>query len=480
VKWILKHFWIPEDNFVTGERGPRPIDLQQYQIDCLNEALSQDPETGLFKYSIIVWSDIKKSAKSSLAAAVALWMAEQTDWAEIYFIANDLRQADSRVAKYARRAIQYSPSLKKKYRTRGYSIIGNMNQSELMAIPIDPSGEAGSNADMIQFSELWGAQDEAKSRMFTEMTLSPTKFGTSFRWIESYAGYVEESEVLYDLWDLGTKQGEPLWPDRLYPVINGEPTPLEVYKNEKARMFCLWNTQPRNPWQTPDYYASEASILLPNEFDRMHRNQWVISSETFVPMEWWHACYHDTVPELKPNQPCIISMDAAVSDDTFGLIMTAKHPDKDDDVVVHYARCWKPPKRGKIDFVGTPDNPGPELELRRLISENNVVEVAYDEYQLHDMASRLYREGLAFFRRFPQGGGRHSRLVADSSLRDKIRERRIHHTGFIDLNEHIQNANAKIDQEDRKVRIVKRTNKLKIDLAVCLSMAAYECHRLNL
>ena len=135
---------------------------------------------------------------------------------------------------------------------------------------------------------------------------------------------------------------------------------------------------------------------------------------------------------------------------------------------------------GKIDFVGTPENPGPELELRRLVKEYNVIEIAYDEYQLYSMMSRLRGELSVFCRRFPQGGGRHSRLVADSALRDNIRDKNILHDGNPHLREHLQNADAKVDTEDRKVRIVKRVEKLKIDLAVCLSMASYEVFRLNI
>ena len=81
-------------------------------------------------------------------------------------------------------------------------------------------------------------------------------------------------------------------PDKLYPVTDGEPSPLELYANEEAGMLCLWNTQPRCPWQTKKYYASEAKILPTNQFLRVHRNQWTTSTETFVPMEWWDACEH--------------------------------------------------------------------------------------------------------------------------------------------------------------------------------------------
>ena len=135
------------------------------------------------------------------------------------------------------------------------------------------------------------------------------------------------------------------------------------------------------------------------------------------------------------------------------------------------------PVNGKIDFQGTDERPGPEKVLRRLIGEYNVIEVAYDPYQLHDMANRLKKEGLAWFRPFNQGM---DRLIADSQFRDIIRDRRFWHRGESDMREHIQNANAQIDPNDSKIRLVKRAEQLKIDLAVAPSMCSHELLRLNL
>lgn len=476
VEWIESQFYIPETRQDRKLRGR--FQLQPYQRDALHEALSTD-ENGNFKYSLIVWSDIKKSAKSTIAAAVNLYRAHWSDFGEFYVIANDLKQADSRVNYYLRRAIQLNPRLEKKYSRLGYRTTSPTG-SFIEAIPIDPSGEAGSNADMITFSELWGANEDAKQTMWAEMTLSPTKFGKSFRWVESYAGFQEESELLFSLYDMGVRQGRQLWKDRLYEVTEGDPTPLELFVNDEARMLCLWNTQPRCPWQTRAYYASEEKVLTPAQFDRMHRNQWVSSEETFVPMEWWDNCARSEAefPTIeKGRTPMVIALDAAVSDDTFGLWMGCRHPENPGDILVTYAQRWKPVQGHKVNFVGTEEKPGPELVLRRLIREYNVIEVAYDPYQLHDMATRLKGEGLAWFREFPQTG---DRLTADSQLRALIRERRIWHRGEPELREHVGNANAKVDNEDRRLRIVKRMEKLKIDLAVAMSMGCHEVLRLNL
>ncbi len=215
--------------------------------------------------------------------------------------------------------------------------------------------------------------------------------------------------------------------------------------------------------------SSEEAVLLPSEFKRMHRNEWSSSEQSFVQFEWLKQC-EQPAPALTKNQNVIIAMDAAISGDCFGLLMLSARGD--DELDVRYARKWIPPKGGKLDFrkgnaqEGEADD-GPEAELRRLLEEYNVVEVCYDPYQLEDLAMRMSAELLAVFYAFNQGG---ERAVADKSLYDRIRSRRLHYYNMPDLEEHILNANVKTEGE--KMRLIKKSEHMKIDLAVCLSMAA--------
>lgn len=455
VRWIQNHFYIPETK--------SPLQLRPYQIAVLRKALTPGAD-GLFPYSIILWGDVKKSAKSTVAAAVALWRACQVDWGQVVIVANDLKQADSRVGYYIRRAIELHPTLGEKIK-----VVRNEvklpNRTLIEAVAIDPSGEAGGNADMVVYSELWGAHETAKQRMWTETTLPPGKFGKAFRWVETYAGFSGEAVLLEGLYLLAKREGQPV------DIFPG----LDVWEVPATRMLAMWNTEGRMPWHTPEYYAQEEGVLVPNEFLRVHKNQWVTSEDIFVPIEWWDSCRGD-IPEYS-GESMVVALDAAVSGDSFAMIGVTRHPVDYDSIVVRYSQRWMPPKNGKIDFQGTEDNPGPELELRRLIDRYHVIQVAYDPTQLEDMAGRLGKEGIAWFRSFSQAA---ERLVADSELRIKIRERKVIHGGDPQLREHIQNANAKVDEDEHKIRIVKRSDLLKIDMAVALSMGSKECMRLNL
>jgi hypothetical protein len=421
-------------------------------------------EEGLFRYSTIVYSDIKKSAKSTIAAAVILWRAFQIDaadgWGSIYIIANDLKQADSRVAYYLRRAITLNPQIRAlcKIRLGSYKVT-LPNETFIEAIPIDPSGEAGSNADMVVFSELWGAHSKAQSQMWTEATLPPGKFGRAFRWVETYAGITGGAPILEQLYEQGVKLGQRLDSD------------LEIYANPAARLFCMWNTRPRLPWQTSEYYDQERAVLLPSEFDRVHRNQWSEdSAEAFLPsIALWDAC-EEPLPPLDPHTPCVLALDGAESNDTFASIIVSRHPADPTRLAVRYVRPYVPQKGVPLDFDAI------EQDIRYLVQTYAVQQIAYDPFLLGQLMRRLTDNSnprkpaiRTPVEPFPQGA---QRLEADKGLYDLVTQRRLAHDGNQELRQHLANANRKVDAESRRLRIVKRTYALKIDLAVALAMGA--------
>lgn len=440
-----------EQNFFIPETSDHRLTIAPYQQRALNEAMRTD-DNGNFIYSTVIWSDVKKSIKSVLSACRGLYAALSRDWSTVYVIANDLKQADSRVAYYMRRAVELNPDLKRRCKINRYTIEFD-NHSRIEAIPIDPSGEAGSNADLLIFSELWGWKHDSAQRMWTEMTLSPTKFGKSQRWVETYAGFVGESVILENLYQANVKEGSRIDRD------------IELYAN--GSILTLWNTVPRLSWQTPEYYQSEAAILTPSEFERVHRNKFSASADSFVPIEWWDSC-KGVLPDMNKHVPLVIGIDAAVSGDCFAMVGVSR---VNGIVYVRFVYVWYPPKNGQISFAE------PMTKLTELCTQYNCECVSFDEYQMSMFAQQMMDKGIVYMRPFPQGG---KRLESDRALYDQIRERQIVHTGDPVLTEHIMNANKEVTGDDRKLRIVKRHEKLKIDSAVALSMSAYTAIELEL
>lgn len=447
VDWIQANFYIPETN--------APIQLVPYQQAMVREALRT--ENGLFVYSFVLWSDLKKSAKSTIAGAISLYLAWFHAWESVRVVANDLKQADSRTFFYIERAIKLHPVLSKACKTKTYHI-ELPNHTEIQAIPVDPKGEAGGGDLCTTFTEMWAMKNRASQALWTETTLSPLKYGKSIRIGESYAGFKGESPILEPLYETGVKQGEQI--DLSF--ADNDLRDLEVYRNK--RMLTLWNTRPRCPWQTKEYYEQEAAVLPPSEMNRIHGNLWSDAVEGFVPSEWWIACGLEAYTPVEKNEPVVIGVDAGVVSDCFAIVMVTRRNDK---TQVQYVHKYQPRNHVELDFAPI------EAEIRRLIQTYNVVELTYDKTQLHDMMTRIRNEEVVNVRVYEQGI---QRTIGDKRLYDMIRERRIQHQNEPDLNEHILNAHRKPEDENR-LRIVKGqdTNK-KIDLAVALSMANDRAH----
>lgn len=457
VRWIETEFYVPETK--------QAIRLEPYQRAVLREALRRD-ENGDFVYSLVLWSDLKKSAKSTIAGAVVLFLAWHHEWETCRVVGNDLKQASSRTFFYIERAIKLNPRLKAACQTRT-NHISLPNNTTIEAIPVDPDGEAGGGDLIVCFTELWAAKNEASKKLWTETTLSPLKYGRSLRWCESYAGYEGESPILEQLYEEGVKSGHPV-----DVGIDG----LELYAQDAGRMLCLWNTVPRCPWQTPDYYAQERTVLTPGEYGRIHENRWGTSTSPFLEdMAWFDACKRP-IPEMSRYQPVVVALDAAVTNDCFGVIAGFR---VGETVYKAALRKWVPPKGGKLAFSNPHDKEDmatPEGYCRWLAKTFNVVEWSYDPYQLEDFAQRLAADGLGFFNPFNQGK---DRAVADKQLYDSILHQTFIHDGDPDLREHIQNANRK-PEEEKLLRIIKRAAHLKVDLAVAASMMNHRARFLNI
>ena len=239
-----------------------------------------------------------------------------------------------------------------------------------------------------------------------------------------------------------------------------------------AHVFLPWQARPD---RTPEWYAAVSreavsQSYLDQEYPAASDDAFnATNAEKFLPsMLWWDAL-QESLPALTPREPMVIALDAGIANDSFGLVAVTRHPSRHDDVAVRHVHEWKPPRDGTIDFQPVYD------EIVALCKSWDVVQVTYDPYQLYDFAKRLQRDGVVMTSPFNQQA---ERLTADKMLLDLITQRRLAHDGNAALRAHVDHCDKKPDEN--KLRLVKRQDALKIDLAVATSMAAYRCLRLPL
>lgn len=254
---------------------------------------------------------------------------------------------------------------------------------------------------------------------------------------------------------------------------------MAQYANFKRDAFVATVLTSENPNIDPEFVRQRAQTLDEAEVRVLLRALWEDESdiEKFVDMIWWSNC-QESSRSMGRSEPAIVALDAATGSenpgyiaDCFAMVMVTRHPDRHEDVMIRYCGVWEPQPGQMLDFQPI------EQELRRLCKEFSVAEVAYDPFQLHDMATRLKVAQIALFKPFNQG---QDRQLSDKQLQDLIMQRRVAHDGNPLLRQHIDNANVKKYEAKDQIRLVKRSTSQKIDAAVALSMAASRCLYYNL
>lgn len=229
-----------------------------------------------------------------------------------------------------------------------------------------------------------------------------------------------------------------------------------------------------------DYVDNRGSVLSEAEKQiYLGDDPWgVISSNPFLEdIVLWDRLI-EALPPLGVKEPVVLALDASVSGDSFGVGGVSRHPARPGEIAVRFAREWKPEPGKKLDY----DAPGGPFEyMRELCKTYNVICIVYDPYQMHYAATTFAKQGFAWFLEFGQGN---KRLESDADLLTMITQKNISHDGtHTALREHLRNADKKLytlENGEKKIRIIKRQEGLKIDLAVCISMASYQCLQLNL
>jgi len=234
-----------------------------------------------------------------------------------------------------------------------------------------------------------------------------------------------------------------------------------------------------NPNIDPEFVRQRAQTLDEAEARVLLQALWEDESdiEKFVNMIWWDNC-QEASRAIGRSEPAIIALDAATGSenpsylaDCFAMVMVTRHPDRANDVMIRYCGIWEASPGQLLDFKPI------KKELIRLCKEFSILEVAYDPYQLHDMATTLKSKQVAFFKAFNQG---QDRQLADKQFQDLIMARRITHDGNPLLRQHIDNADLKKYEAKDQIRLIKRSASQKIDAAVCVSMAASRCLYYNM
>ena len=442
------------DDLVKFNELGQPFRLSDHQREILRLAFQFDA-AGCLLWGIILWACPKKSGKTFIQALVDLWWAfTQEAPNEIYNAANDLEQVQGRVFKTMIGILRHNPALGKSAEIQSRQIILT-NGTTITALSTDYSGAAGSNHGLTSWDELWAYTSESSQRLWDELTPVPTR-KNSIRFITTYAGWQNESALLWNLYKQGVGKEE-------HPEGQGErihPT-LPVYANREARLFVYWDHEPRMAWQTEDYYKAQRLSLRAGTYLRHHENRWVSAESTFILPELWDPCVDPQSRPLLPGNTdfLFVGVDAATKHDTAAVVAVTWEGKDKLAVAVH--RIWKPTPAQPLDLEATL-----EAYLEYLQGNYHVVQVLADPWQLHRTITTLQARGLKI-REFPQTVG--NTTLMGQTLFDLLNGRNLKLYRSDELR--AQALSTVAIESIRGWRIAKEKTTRKIDAIVAMAMA---------
>ncbi|MCK4488180.1 MAG: hypothetical protein KAU38_15655, partial [Desulfobacterales bacterium] len=309
------------EHFIILASGDH-IRFEPHQKRILDHCFTFDAD-GKLPYSVIGYSCVKKSGKTTVNAIVLGYWAYNIEAPnELIVCANKKDQAISRAFKELKGFIRRDPVLGSEIAAETASQITSKNGTIITAIPVDYSGEAGANQGLVTHDELWGLTTERERRLYDELTPVPTR-KNSIRLITTYAGFEGESELLEDLY-------HQIF-DPQHNVKEGVERPLgeDFPAYAKGELFMYWDHEPRMPWQTPEYYASQKQQLRTNTYLRLHENKWVSSETGLFNMEKWDACVdlEHSPPLPDKSNHLWVGVDASVKKDRSAVVSVYRDGD---------------------------------------------------------------------------------------------------------------------------------------------------------
>ncbi len=443
IRWAEQNFYIPETR--------KPIVLLPHEREFLRELFAEPVK------NLAVLGQPKRTGKSTLAAIVALYtLCNVGTGSEIYLLGPDREQAELVIYGKIKKAIRLHPQLRKACKIEKRQIVHRVTENFIKAMACS-STNVGLTPTLTVFDELWRFTSQEAQDMWNELTNLPsaTDDKMNLNLVVSYAGRAEdEGGILHGLYQRGMAQQdgtEPKDPKFLFRWY-GE----ELYS--------------QIPWVTESYLKSQRTRLHPAVYARLHQNEWVSGSESFISPDIIDQC---TNTEHRAGTdfagPVVIAVDAALKHDTSAVVVVGRGDDESKSLALIDHRCFTPVKNQTLDLQNTV-----EKAILDFAKHYQVKRVVYDPFQFQRSAQTLKKAGLQV-QEIPQTASTCTEF--SELLLDLLNSRKLILYPDPVVRQHL--LNARIKQTDRGVRIVKGKSSQKIDLAVALAMACLEaqhCH----
>lgn len=474
----------------TTEWAGKPFILLPWQEKIIRDVFGTIKPNGARQFSTAFIEVPKKSGKSELAAAVALYLlcADEEIGAQIYSVANDRSQA-ALVFDVAYLMAMNNPVLAKycKFVESQKRIIFKPTHSFYVATSSEVKNKYGLNCHGVIFDELLGQTERELYDVMTKGSGSARKQPLNF--VITTAGN-DKTTVCYEehCYALDLLHGRKEDPS-FYPVV------FAANDDEDWTDPKVWERVNPSYGITvkPEYFHSyclraKDNVAIESEFRQFYLNQWLSSSKQWLQMDKYDKGSTSFDIESLRGKPCYGGLDLATTDDiaAFVLIFPPELENERGEYIVlpffwiprenmerrvknHHVPYAKWEKEGFLeategniihyDFV--------EEKILALGKLYNIREIAYDRWGAEHLVQHLRSEN---FEMIDFGQGFRDMSPPSKELHRLVLDGRLRHGGNPILRWMFENVYIETDAA-ANIKPSKKKSREKIDGAVATIMA---------
>ena len=478
------------ETFITHTKGElvgNKLILENWQKKIVGDIFGwKDKKTKLRKYRTVFIEVPRKNGKSTLCAAIGLYMlfADEERGSEIYSAAGDRAQAGI-VFEIAKGMILQSPELSKRGNVFRNSIVNESKGNFYQAISSDSKTKHGYNANCIVFDEL---HTQPNRDLWDTLTTSTGSRRQPLTIAITTAGYDKQS-ICYEIYSYAKKV--------LNKIISDDTFYSVIYESENDD-----NIQSEKIWKkaNPNYgislrkeymkIESQKAVDVPsyqNTFRRLMLNQWTDSHSAWLTSGEWNACYQDFDYSILEGKECWGGLDLASTRDLTAFVLLFNLESKFffiPYIFIPEDNAKKRSERDSVDYISwmrdghiisTPGDVTDYSFIRSKINELSkkyrIQSICYDRWNASQLVIDLQNDGANMD---PFGQGFVSMSMPTKTLEAEILAKNIIHNNNPCMNWCMSNV-ALLEDPAGNLKVAKNKSKEKVDPVVALVMAL-GCH----
>ena len=377
-----------------GELHGEPLLLEEWQKKIIGDLFGWKNEDGTRKYRTAFIEVPRKNGKSTLCAAIGLYMlfADSERGSEIYSAAGDRAQAGI-VFEIAKQMILNNKELTGRAKVFRNSITNESKGNFYQAISSDSKTKHGFNANCIIFDEL---HTQPNRDLWDTLLTSTGSRRQPLCIAITTAGYDRQS-ICYEVYDYAKKVQDGIIEDESFYSAIYEIEPDDDFTDEE-----VWKKANPNYGVSlrKEYMERESQRAMDvpsyrNTFLRLMCNLWTDSQTAWIGAKEWELCQGEIDLEKLKDKECWAGLDLASTRDISCLCLIFKEGEK--FIVVPYffipeENAKKRSERDKVDYT-TWINQG-----HIIATGGNVADYAYIENKILELGNMFRFQSICYDR----------------------------------------------------------------------------------